>query len=48
MNWECNKITDVATRQLCKNMATAYYQAVSVKGITDYNNAQQGGCGCTP
>ncbi|MES9976293.1 MAG: RHS repeat-associated core domain-containing protein, partial [Candidatus Thiodiazotropha sp.] len=47
MVWECNKITDPSTRQLCRNMAYSYYQAVSHRGGIAYNNAQSG-CMCTP
>ena len=47
MFWECNKIADLITRQTCRNMAYAYYQAVNNFGDDAYNNAQ-GGCSCNP
>ncbi len=47
MRWECNKLGDMVSRQMCRNMAQTYYQAVNHGGDDAYNNAQRG-CSCKP
>ncbi|MFI0459949.1 MAG: RHS repeat-associated core domain-containing protein, partial [Candidatus Thiodiazotropha endolucinida] len=47
MTWECNKLGDMISRQTCRNMANAYYQAVDRFGDDPYKNAQSG-CQCKP
>lgn len=47
MLWECNKLGDMVSRQMCRNMAQSYYQAVNHGGDDAYNNAQSG-CTCKP